>query len=238
MLIDIYCDESRQDLLVNREQISEINRYVCIGGILVPYEKRAHLKRQINNLKSKYGINKEFKWGNVSTNKVDFYLELIDLFFEEENKDILFRCLVIDASEVDDEKYNDSDHELGYYKFYYQLLHNWLTLENEYYIFTDFKTNKDNNRLHELRRIVNRGLHGDNVKVLQAIDSKESVILQLQNILMGTVAYKFNFDSRGKSVAKNQLVCKVENELGCKIAPTYKSDRKFNVFKISLRGGQ
>ena len=237
MLIDVYCDESRQDLLVNKSQINEFNRYVCIGGIWVPYEKRAYLKKEINYLKAKYGIKNEFKWGNVSTNKVRFYTELIDLFFRAENKDILFRCVVIDASEVDDEKYNDSDHELGYYKFYYQLLHNWLTAANEYYIFTDFKTNKDNNRLHELRRIVNRSLHGENVKVLQAIDSEESVILQLQNILMGAVAYKFNYGDRGKSVAKNQLVRAVEEKLGCKIAPTYKCDRQFNIFKISLRGG-
>ena len=107
-----------------------------------------------------------------------------------------------------------------------------MTAANEYYIFTDFKTNKDNNRLHELRRIVNRSLHGENVKVLQAIDSEESVILQLQNILMGVVAYKFNYGDRGKSVAKNQLVRAVEEKLGCKIAPTYKCDRKFNIFKF------
>ena len=33
MLIDVYCDESRQDLLVNKSQINEFNRYVCIGKI-------------------------------------------------------------------------------------------------------------------------------------------------------------------------------------------------------------
>ena len=59
MLIDVYCDESRQDLLVNKSQINEFNRYVCIGGILVPYEKRAYLKKEINYLK---GIKNEFKW--------------------------------------------------------------------------------------------------------------------------------------------------------------------------------
>ena len=74
--------------------------------------------------------------------------------------------------------------------------------------------------------------------MLQAIDSEESVILQLQKrYRWGAVAYKFNYGDRGKSVAKNQLVRAVEEKLGCKIAPTYKCDRKFNIFKISLRGG-
>lgn len=238
MLIDVYCDESRQDLLVNKLNVKENDRYACIGGIWVPNEKRNELKRQINTLKRKYGIYGEFKWGNVSNNKLMFYTELVNLFFMPENRDIYFRCVVIDALEVNNEQYNDSDQELGYYKFYYQLLHNWLSCENEYYIFTDFKTNKDRNRLHELKRITNRGMNGEKIKIIQAIDSKESVILQLQNILMGTVAYKFNFRNDGQSAAKNELVSLVENHLGQAIVPMQKNEQKrFNIFKISLRGG-
>ncbi|MBD5521964.1 MAG: DUF3800 domain-containing protein [Lachnospiraceae bacterium] len=239
MLIDIYCDESRQDLLVNRANVNTNNRYVCFGGIWVPNEKRALIKQQINEIRQKHGIHGEFKWGNVSNSKRAFYRELIDLFFRSENDDIYFRCVVIDALEVDNEQFNDSDQELGYYKFYYQLLHNWLTESNDYYIFTDFKTNKDRCRLNELRRITNLGMHGDRIKLIQAIDSKESVILQLQNILMGTVAYKFNFGSDGQSETKKELVSLVEKYLEQEIALMYKNEQKrFNIFKISLRGGR
>lgn len=239
MLIDIYCDESRQDLLVNKANIKTNDRYACFGGIWVPNEKRSKLKQQINNIKQEYGIHGEFKWGNVSNNKLDFYHELVDLFFLPENVDLHFRCVVIDALEVDNAQFNDSDQELGYYKFYYQLLHNWLTASYDYYIFTDFKTNKDRSRLNELKRIVNLGMGGDRIKIIQAIDSSESVILQLQNILMGTVAYKFNFGYNGQSDAKKELVALVETHLGQAIAPMQKNEQKqFNIFKIALRGGR
>lgn len=239
MLIDIYCDESRQDLLVNKASIKANNRYVCFGGIWVPNEKRNKLKQQINSIKQRHRISGEFKWGNVSNSKLVFYRELIDLFFLPENEDLYFRCVVIDAMEVDNAQFNDADQELGYYKFYYQLLHNWLTASNDYYIFTDFKTNKDRSRLNELKRIVNLGMCGDRIKIMQAIDSSESVILQLQNILMGTVAYKFNFGSNALSEAKKEVVSLVEEYLGQAIAPMQRNEQKqFNIFKISLRGGR
>lgn len=237
MLVDIYCDESRQDLLVKQDSLSQFNRYACIGGVWVPTGKREELKSDIKNLKNEYGIRGEFKWGNVSNNKIDFYKALISLFFA--HNDVMFRCVVIDASEVDNKKYNESDQELGYYKFYYQLLHNWLDSKNDYYVFTDFKTNKERDRLHELQRITNLGLYGGRIKILQAIDSKESLILQMQNILMGTVAYKFNYRDMGQSIAKNELVNEVESYIGRPIEPVYRNEqKKFDIFKISLRGGR
>lgn len=236
--IDLYCDESRQDLLVNKDAITANNRYVCIGGISVPREKRNELKKRINDLKKQYRIINEFKWGNVSNNKIAFYKALIDIFFESDFSDVCFRCVVIDAKKVDNEKYNDDDQELGYYKFYYQLIHNWISTDSLYYVFTDFKTNKETDRLHELRRILNRRLVHDNIEIVQAIDSAESVILQMQNILMGTVSYKYNFGKDGSSIAKMELVSYVENKLGRKIGATYPSEKKFNIFKIILSGGR
>lgn len=237
MQIDLYCDESRQDLLVNKEAITSNNRYVSIGGLLVPREKRALLKQRINELKKEYRIVKEFKWGNVSDNKIEFYKALVDLFFDSDFRDICFRCVVIDALEIDNEKYNDDDQELGYYKFYYQLIHNWVNSRDTYYVFTDYKTNKEKDRLQELRRILNRQYFQDNIEIIQAINSAESVILQFQNILMGTVSHRYNYGDSGTSVAKSQLVSYVEEKLGRKIGATYPSEYKFNIFRINLSGG-
>lgn len=235
--IDLYCDESRQDLLVNKDAITPNNRFVSIGGLLVPRDKRSALKQRIYALKKKYNISQEFKWGNVSNNRISFYKELIDLFFDADFCDICFRCVVIDAWKVDNERYNDDDQELGYYKFYYQLIHNWINSQNTYYVFTDYKTNKEKTRLHDLHRILNCQYCSEVIEIIQAIDSAESVILQLQNILMGIVSYKFNYGDDGVSAAKSQLVSYLERKLGRKIAPTYPSEIKFNIFKINLGGG-
>ena len=82
MKYDIYCDESRQDLLVNKASVNENNRYVCIGGIMLESKHRNHIKNEIRKLKEKYKVYGELKWGNVSNNKLEFYLELVDLFFQ------------------------------------------------------------------------------------------------------------------------------------------------------------
>lgn len=206
-MIDIYCDESRQDLLVKKEFINCNNHYVCIGGIMVKYELREIIKKEIKNLKKKHDVYGELKWGNVSENKLDFYLELVDLFFKYD-KEIEFRVVVIDALEVDNETFNDSDHELGYYKFYYQLIYHWINSSEDYYIFTDYKTNKDKFRLKALKNILNKVCHSECVKVIQAINSKESLLLQLQNVLMGAVGYKFNYNKDGQSLAKKEVIKK------------------------------
>jgi hypothetical protein len=155
MRYDLYCDESRQDLLVNKKSIHENNRFVCIGGIMLPLEYREIVKSAIKELINKYKVYGEIKWGSVSDNKLKFYIELIDTFFGFGNE-IEFRTVIIDAYEVDNETFNESDHELGYYKFYYQLIYNWICKNNNYYVFTDYKTNKGRYRLQNLKDIINR----------------------------------------------------------------------------------
>lgn len=234
MKYDLYCDESRQDLLVNKDSINANNQFVCIGGIMIKSELREEIKKGIKDLKEKHKVYGELKWGNVSNNKLDFYIELVDLFF---NKEIDFRSVIIDATEVDNDLYNESDHELGYYKLYYQLIYHWIEPKYNYYIFTDYKTNKDKNRLKALKDILNISCRCSCVDIVQSINSKESLLLQMQNVLMGAVGYKFNYGANGKSSAKNLIVNRIEENLGHEIIPTSKKLKKFNIFKISLKRG-
>lgn len=236
MLYDVYCDESRQDLLVEKSSIDNHNRFVCIGGIMLPTEKREELKKLIKGLKEKHNLYGELKWGNVSPNKIDFYLDLVDLFFSVDTS-IDFRTVVIDAKDVNNDSFNDSDHEIGYYKFYYQLLYHWIESQHHYYVFTDYKTNKDRTRLKNLKDILNRACYSDSIEFIQAINSKESLLLQLQNVLMGAVGYKFNYDVYGISEAKKAVIDRIEKHLGHSIRPTNKGFRKFNIFMIELRKG-
>jgi len=235
MRYDLYCDESRQDLLVKKSSINENNRFVCIGGIMLNTDSREKLKSCIKDLKVKHSVFGELKWGTVTNNKLEFYLELIDLFFSF--SDIQFRTVVIDANDVDNDLFNEFDHELGYYKFYYQLIYHWINKNDDYFVFTDYKTNKDKFRLQELKNILNRSCNKDCIKIIQAVSSKESLILQLQNVLMGAVGYKFNFGTNGESAAKIEVVKRIEKHLGHDIQPTVRSSIKFNIFKINLRRG-
>jgi len=114
-------------------------------------------------------------------------------------------------------------------------LYHWINTSDKYYIFTDYKTNKDGSRLNSLKNILNRACCSPCVEIIQAVDSKESLLLQLQNVLMGAVGYKFNYGIEGQSLAKQALIKKIELHLGHEISPTSKNYKKFNVFKINLR---
>lgn len=233
----IFCDESRQDLLASKKSISEHNRYTCIGGIMIPSCKLEDIKSKMSVLRKKHNVCGELKWGTVSPSKIEFYLEVIDLFFEE--SDLMFRTVVIDSSKIDNDAFNNSDQELGYYKFYYELLYHWIDYDTEYRIYTDQKTNCDASRLKELRRILNNSCYGvDPVLSIQAINSKESIMLQIENILMGAVGYKFNFQETGSSESKNKIVGRIEENLGHEIFSTSRNVKKFNVFKINLQEGR
>lgn len=233
---DIYCDESRQDLLTSPASITKTNRFCCIGGLMLSKKSRPALKRKIQELQDKHSVYGEMKWGTVSGNKLQFYTDLIDLFFATDG--LTFRIVVIDAQKVDNASYNDSNPELGYYKFYYQLLSHWLSCENGYRVFTDQKTNRDKLRLQELKRILNTSCPLANPAYdIQAIDSKESLILQMENVIMGAVGYRYNFRGNGSSISKETVVSCIESKLGHRIAATPLSEQKFNIFEIQLREG-
>lgn len=234
-MYEVYCDESRQDLFYNKDSITDQNKYIVIGGILFDHAERLKLKEKIEIVKEKHNLNRkaEVKWNRVTTSKIDFYKELIDIFFEN---NILFRCILIDSTKVNLKKYHNDNPELGFYKFYYQLLNNWLEKKQDiqYFVYTDIKTYKNPKVLKDLKRCINNKNKYSIIEKIYAIDSKESVFLQLEDILMGAVAYKANYKNYGKSTSKLELIKHIEQKLGHQIENTNKSENKFNVFGIKL----
>ncbi len=232
-MIEVYCDESRPELLSTpREKINSTDeKYMLIGGIWVPYATREELKNAIKNLREKHLVFGEIKWRNVSPSKVDFYRELVELFFNFEG--VRFRCVVVDATKVQLDRYHESDSELGFYKFYYQLLKHWIDDRETYWIYLDYKKNKLSNRLQKLKEVLDNATYNqDLIEDVQAIDSKESLLIQVADVLTGAVGYRYNHGY--SSEAKKTIVSQVEYHLGHRIRKSYKSEYKFNVFEIAL----
>lgn len=232
MIFDAYCDESRPDLLSSNKPQA---KYMVIGSIWLPTEKRYCFKKEIHTLRNKYKIGGEFKWQKVSPSKVDFYKKLINWFFAMKD-DLRFRCIAVDHTKVNLESYHLNDQELGFYKFYYQLLHHWIQDFNQYNFFVDYKTNRRYDRLIDLHRCLANSNLSSKVNRVQAIGSDESVLLQLADVLTGIAAYRLNNKINEKS-AKYQLLLDCEELLGKQISNTNRNTSKFNVFKINLSGG-
>lgn len=229
MNFEIYCDESGLESLANKDA----HLFSGIGGIWFPSSYRETFKREMNTIKTKYNVRGELKWQKLSPSFMDLYKEVIDYFFRS---NLRFRIIIIESNKVDNIVFNNDDAELGFYKFYYQLLHHWIYDFNEYDIFIDLKTNRVNGRLNTLKNVLERSNLSTRINQVQALPSQESVGIQLADILTGLVVAKFNQELT--SVAKLSIIEYVENTfIGNRIKPTPKWEEKFNVFKIDLKGG-
>ena len=232
MKFDVYCDESRPDLLSSSNPPAS---FMVIGSLWLKTEDRQSFKTAIHELRDQHKIGGEFKWQKVSTARLNFYLALVDWFFAQ-GQNLRFRCIAVDHNKVNLMQYDDNDQELGFYKFYYQLLHHWILDFNDYSIFCDFKSNRRRDRLQVLKSCLSWANLSSTISNVQSVRSRESVLIQLADFLTGATAAKLN-NTLAEGTAKFEVVARIEKHLGKPIAHTWRDEHKFNVFVIDLQGG-
>src|SRR5882724_618216 len=186
MDFEIYCDESGLEALSNKEA----HLYTAIGSIWLPSAYRDELKEKLATIKQKYGIRGELKWNKISPTYIDLYREVINYFFEADY--LRYRVILIESEKVDGLTFHNGDVELGFYKFYYQLLHHWLFDNNKYNIFVDLKVNRNKGRLKELKKLLDEANRTSDVLQVQGLPSEQSLGIQLADVLTGLVSAKFN----------------------------------------------
>lgn len=230
MDINVYCDESQSDLFASKNSNT---RFLIIGSVWLPAEHRDSLKMAIGQLKTEHNARGELKWNKVSASRLNYYRAIVDLFFSL-GVNLRFRCIAVEAKQVSLEKFHGNDQELGFYKFYYQLIRHWIADKNTYSIFCDFKTNRDPGRLHVLKRCLDASNLAAEVKQVQALPSDELVLIQLADFLTGAAGARLN-DALIAGSPKEDIVKRIEQRLGVeKLDCTPKSEEKFNIFQIQL----
>ncbi len=232
MDIEVYCDETYPDLFSSGKPQA---RNMFIGSLWLASGDREKFKAEIHELRDQYKVGGEFKWSKVSPSREDFYKALFTWFCSK-GESLRFRCIAIDYEKVNLVSFHESDQELGFYKFYYQLLHHWIHDFNDYRIFCDFKRNRRRDRLHTLKRCLGYANLSANILSAQAVRSSESVLIQLADVLVGAASARYNRKLAPGSAKKN-VVWHLESQLQRKIAPTGLGEKKFNLFKINLAGG-
>jgi len=223
----VYCDESRHDG-------HERNRYMAIGSLWMPRNERDQLSRLFRERCRENGLGGEVKWSKVSRLKLDAYKSLIDFFFEMPR--LQFRTIVIDQTKIDLKKFHGADRELGFYKFYYEMLWHWFEPGNEYLILLDFIQNKEAHRFTELRKVLENKLKGCAwISDLTVIDSHRTPLGQLVDLLTGAVAADWCQNLVVDS-PKRELINYIVQKRGCsllEVSPVPEHE-KFNLFKIRL----
>lgn len=232
MNFEVYCDETLPDLFTSAHPRAQ---FLMIGSLWLPADIREDIKRRINDLRQRHNVHGEIKWRKISPSKQDFYIDLVDLFMSF-GLDLRFRCIAVDRDDVNMNLHN-GDAELGFYKFYYQVLHHWILDNNKYRVFCDLKRNRDRDRLATLKRVLGHGNHTSIIRDVQSLPSSEVVFLQLCDVLLGAASSRMN-DRQNMGAAKAAVVEHLERRLNrARLGPTSRAENKFNIFRIRLGGG-
>lgn len=223
----VYCDESRHDGK-NR------HLYMAIGGLWVPSGVKKDLTKELRNLFRNSGLGSEIKWSKISQKHLDAYKRIVDFFFA--HQEICFRVIVVQQDKLDFDRFHGGDRELGFYKFYYEMLVKWIQPNSQYVILLDFQKNKGAGRYTTLRTILERSVRGKAwIKELTVIDSAESPLAQLADLLTGAVAA--DWCGNENAGAKGQLAGYIAAKLGwnsLKVESASPAVCKFNIFRIAI----
>lgn len=222
-ILNIYCDESCH--LMN----DGFNSMV-LGSLIIPYDKVKEVSEKIKCYKVLHGmdVHNELKWTKVSNNKIEFYMDIINLFFSD--KDIRFRCVVVpDKSKLKHDIFGRT-HDNFYYVMYYYGLKFVLNPKNKYNIYFDYKDTCQYDELRKLKTYLQKdtSIPESSLK-LQPVLSFESQLIQLCDLLTGAVSYR----NRGlcESDAKTSIVEMIEKETKQSLSKiSLVKEEKFNVF--------
>lgn len=217
---NIYCDESCH--LENDHK-----PFMFLGYISCAYPQvKAHTER-IDDIKKKHNFYAEIKWNKVNKTKLKFYIELIDYFF---STDLRFRAIGVDKSKVHPDAFGKSydDH---YYTMYYYLLNHNLNMQYTYNVYLDIKDTLSAYKVERLKTILN--VKFGVFRNVQNIVSKESLLLQLADLIIGAISYNKN-DSEKKSDAKRILLDRIKKHCHVDLGETNYNE-KLNLFFIELR---
>jgi len=221
---NVYCDESCH--LENDKQ-----PVMVLAAVWCPTAKAHEIAVRLREIKQKHRLSATFemKWSKVSPAKLNFYLDVVDYFFD--TNDLHFRGLIAEKIGLRHADY-DQDHDSWYYKMYFLTLQNIFKPQSAYRIYLDLKDTRAGIKLRKLEDVLCNNMYDFDRQVLQrvqAVHSHEVEQVQLADMLAGVVSYaNRNLES---SPAKKALVERVRERSGYTLLKTtLLREEKFNIF--------
>lgn len=199
------------------------------GGALVDYTKLQNINKVLNDKKTKLNFGGEIKWSKVSSTYLDKYIDIINLFFQYIKSGaikirIMFKQNAYVFKQLDKSKYQN-EFQLLYYQFIKHAFGLDYCIENdddEIYLKLYFDqlpdTKEKNNEFKEhilyLNNIFDERINIKKEDIVE-INSKDHVIQQCMDIILGSINFKLNnlnkvkiegTNRRGKTtIAKEKL---------------------------------
>lgn len=201
---NVYCDESCH--LENDHQ-----KAMVLGAVWCSVDKTREIAVRLREIKQKHGLASDFeiKWTKVSPGKVDFYLDIIDYFFDDD--DLHFRGLVVpDKSKLNHGAFSGQNHDTWYYKMYFDMLKVIFRPDARYYVYLDIKDTQGAKKTAKLHDVLCNSMYDFSrsvVQRLQLVHSHEIEQLQLADLLIGALSYLHRglADNKGKQILIDRI---------------------------------
>lgn len=225
-VFNVYCDES-----CHLEK--DCQKTMVLGAVWCPLERTRQISARLREIKVNHGLPPgfEIKWVKVSPAKVQFYVDVIDYFFDDD--DLHFRALIApDKSKLRHDAYSQT-HDDWYYKMYFDMLKVILQPDARYRIYLDYKDTQGAAKVARLHNVLCNNMYDFSREIIervQLVRSHEVEILQLADLLIGTVSYV----NRGlsTSAAKTRLVDRMRERSGYTLTrTTLLREDKVNLFR-------
>lgn len=234
-VINVYCDESCH-LENDKEKV------MALGAVYCPSSKKEEIFERLFELKKKHGLipkhmkekdNRpyyELKWNKVSLAKLEYFKEVIDYFFDDD--DMHFRVLVVPNKDVLDYQKFHHTHDTFYYKMYFSMLKAILNPDKAHHIYIDIKDTRSKEKVHKLEEVLRNQKYDYSksiIKKVQQVRSHEVELIQLADFLTGAISYV----NRGlqESKAKLILIDHIKHRSRYSLTKsTLIREQKFNIF--------
>jgi len=225
-IFNVYCDES-----CHLEK--DCQQAMVLGAVWCPLERTRQVSARVREIKVDHGLSPDFeiKWVKVSPAKVQFYLDVMDYFFDDD--DLHFRALIApDKSKLRHDRYGQT-HDDWYYKMYFDMLKVILQPDARYRIYLDYKDTRGPAKVAKLHDVLCNNMYDFSREIIervQLVRSHEVEVLQLTDLLIGTVSYV----NRGlsTSTAKTRLVDRMRARSGYALTrTTLLREEKVNLFR-------
>lgn len=204
---------------------------MVLGFVKCRTEKKVEIARSLRALKRQHGLrhNFELKWGQVSNSRIQYFLDVVDLFFNEPS--LSFRAVVAKKEGLNHSAFQQS-HDDWYYKIAYRLLLPAVKEAEVCDVFFDRRDTDEASKIENLNRILSNSIPTSRdvrTGVRIPVDSRQVELLQLADLLIGAISYV----NRGlaSSPARIQLVEHIQQKSGLTLkSTTGLGIHKFNLF--------
>ncbi len=182
---NVYCDES-----CHMEHDGQ--GVMVLGAVWCPLETTHEIAVRLREIKARHGLPATFetKWTKISPGRLQFYLDTLDYFFDED--DLHFRALVVpDKAKLDHARFNQT-HDDWYYKMYFDMLKVILSPNARYRVYLDIKDTRGADKVRKLHEILCNSQYDFSrqiVEHMQLLRSHQVEQLQLADLLTGLVSY-------------------------------------------------